>query len=541
MKKQELLNIINDELLEKLFGFCYARTRSSYEAQELCSDIVFELIKTANTEGKIENPYPFLWRLARNVYADFSAKRKQQMDNSYQGDANQVLSFLAAVNQKDDSAALLGKVYRRIAFLTKAYREVMILFYLDGLSTAEIAKLQHTSETAIRQRLFSARQKIKSEVEQMEENTIKPVVLNQIDYTLIGTGNPNTGDPRNICSRQFSKHILWLCRKKPRSASEIAAELNVPTIYVEEELDILVHGENGKYGLLRKLDNGRYDINFILLDKEDMERANAIYMEHLPSICRIISGYIEEHKEEYLSFPYLNKMADWNLILWQQIFPIASTFSWNVENILSRTYFPNIEKSRRPFSIYGYVDYGKHYGCGCDDTTAKNICGYSEIYISNIYITRIQQHFSYGHNLANDATLQLALRAIDGLTVNTLSEEEKEYAAKALECGYLYREGNLLYTKILVNNIKDSDRLFELSKRLSDGYFETEAKAVAENMAKLIQKTIPKHLHNDWEFVNCLAALPILDSLVESLIEKDILTPPIDGIGAEGCWMCVAK
>jgi hypothetical protein len=35
--------------------------------------------------------------------------------------------------------------------------------------------------------------------------------------------------------------------------------------------------------------------------------------------------------------------------------------------------------------------------------------------------------------------------------------------------------------------------------------------------------------------------MPILDSVVEYLIEKGILTPPEDGIGAEGCWMYVEK
>jgi hypothetical protein len=35
--------------------------------------------------------------------------------------------------------------------------------------------------------------------------------------------------------------------------------------------------------------------------------------------------------------------------------------------------------------------------------------------------------------------------------------------------------------------------------------------------------------------------MPILDSVVEALIEKGILTPPANRIGAEGCWMSVEK
>ena len=36
-------------------------------------------------------------------------------------------------------------------------------------------------------------------------------------------------------------------------------------IAVEEELEILSKGENGQYGLLRRLDNGKYAINIVLL------------------------------------------------------------------------------------------------------------------------------------------------------------------------------------------------------------------------------------------------------------------------------------
>ena len=53
MKKQDLLNIFDDELLNKLFAFCYARTNDSYEAEELCSDIVFALLKAANTDNSV--------------------------------------------------------------------------------------------------------------------------------------------------------------------------------------------------------------------------------------------------------------------------------------------------------------------------------------------------------------------------------------------------------------------------------------------------------------------------------------------------------
>lgn len=541
MKKQELLKQFDDELLDKLFGFCYARTNDSYEAQELCSDIIFALVKAAHMDGEIANLYAFIWRVARNVYADYSKDRRKRADTFYDGDADEVLQFIADEAEEDDSDELLGAVYRRIAFLTKAYREVMIMFYIDGLSTSEIAKRQNTSESAVRQRLFSARQKIKSEVEEMEKTYNRPLTLEKIDYVIWGSGSPAWGDPRTICRRMFSNHIVWLCRKKPMSASEIAEELNVPTVYVEEELEILTEGANGQYGLLRKMENGKYAINFILFDKEVIEKAHALYTEQLPKICETISDYIEKHKDEYLSFPYLNKKVDMNLILWQQLTDMADAFSQNVESTLAQKHFSQYGKIDRPFSVFGYVDNGKYYGGGWDAVHASNICGFSDVRLDNIYITRIKKHFDCGWNVSTDPQLQLAISAIDGLDISSLSESDKEHAAKAIKCGYLYRDGDMLYTKILVNSMKDSARLFEITDGLRKGFFEKDAEIVAEKIAALIKKEVPEHLLGEWRFANSISDAPILDALVEVLIEKGILTPPEDGIGAEGCWMSVSK
>lgn len=543
MKKQELLKYFDDELLEKLFGFCYARAKDSHEAEELCSDILYALVNAAGSDGEIENIYSFIWKVARNVYDDFSKSRKKRANNLVQESVEEILlSITEDDDDPDDTADLLRAVYRRIAFLTRAYREVMIMFYINGLSTSEIAKKQGTSEGAIRQRLFSARQKIRSEVEEMKEANNIPVALDRIDYVIWGTGSPAWGDPREGFTRMLSKHIVWLCHKKPMSATEIAEELNVPTVYVEEELEILRKGENGQYGFLRRLDNGKYAINFILFDRDTFEKANELYTKQLPQICDIISKYVREHKDEYLAFPYLNKRVDMNLILWQQIMKITSAFEKSVECIMEKKHFADVPCVKRPFSVFGYVDNGKYYGGGCDGADAKSICGYSSVHVENIYITRIKKHFSCGVNLSRDLQIQLAIRSIEGLNVSVLSEDEKEQAAKAIECGYLFREGNMLYTKILVNEIGKCEELYKVSEALlTDGSFDRNAELIADELARLIKKAIPDHLIGEWKYANYLANLPVLDAVVECLIEKGALIPPKDGIGAEGCWMCVEK
>ena len=99
----------------------------------------------------------------------------------------------------------------------------------------------------------------------------------------------------------------------------------------------------------------------------------------------------------------------------------------------------------------------------------------------------------------------------------------------------------MLYTKILVSSLSDKNRLFDISNALQNGPFDADAEIVAEKVAALIKKSVPDYLLGEWKFANTLANLPILDAVVERLIEKGVLTPPEDGIGAEGCWMSVEK
>ena len=376
----------------------------------------------------------------------------------------------------------------------------------------------------------------------MENHMMKKTnTLNNIDFALFGEGLPAWGDPRNVCTRKLSKHIVWLCCRQPMTAKQIAAELKVSVDYVEDELEILEKGENGDYGLLRRLDEDKFAINFILFDNKTIGKAHYFYITQLLEIADIIEKFIRENKERFLKFPYMNHKIDWNLVLWQQIFAMSKSFSDTVYQILQEKYFSHISQIKRPFSIYGYEYSETAYICGQVGITVKNICGYSEIYLENIYSRRLKAHFYCDHDIANDPELQLAIQAINGIDIESLSEQDKKYVARAIESGYIYREEDILYTKILVNNVSDSERLFEISGELAKDYFMTPAKKVAANIAKLICDKVPEHLLGEWRFVNELADLPIPDALIDILIDKGLLIPPKDGVGAEGCWMSVGQ
>lgn len=247
MKTNEAIKLIGDkEFLDKIYQFSYRRCNTSYEAEDLCSDIILAVISAVHNQEDIESFYAFVWTVARRVYADYSEKRNQSrqtvsIENSdlpFSAKENEIDLFLEEAAEQEQ----IKKIFAEISFLSKAYREVMVLYYIDELKVKDIATKLNINETTVKQRLFSARNTVRKEVETMNERkyTLKPVSL-----AFIGTGNPTGNDPRTKAERILSQNIVYACKDKAKSVKELSEELCVPMRYIEDELDIQIKGENG--------------------------------------------------------------------------------------------------------------------------------------------------------------------------------------------------------------------------------------------------------------------------------------------------------
>ena len=539
MKKSELLQKIDQEFLDRLYGFCYGRTRDSYEAQDLCSDILLALVKVAGGAGEITDMNAYIGRICKNVYADFSRTRAEDRRRMYAGDPDELFALYAQEVDAEGDIDQLNRIYRGISMLSKAYRDVMIAFYLDGLSTKQISRKFGISENTVRQRLFVARKNVQNEVLNMEN--VKPVSMEHLEFSLWGSGNPGWSDPRKVCTRQLSKHVVWLCRKKPQTARSVSDVLHIPMTYAEEELKILAEGENGKYGMLREEVGGKYTINFILLDKTQISKLWDLVLSCRERVVDTMVTYIEDHKADLLAIPFINKKVDLNLVLWQRVVGMANRLGLMTNRILKEEFFAAVPQVEQPFLIGGYqnVD-GTDPGVCQNGIEGRNICGYPYVYMNNMDCAWVKRHFSCEHNLGRGYTEQMAIRAIHGLAIDDLTEREREYAAKAIEEGYLYREEDKLYTQILCIRRADGQLLYDILEPLGQA-LEKDAREVARQLAGFIRDNIPDYLLGQWSKVCDIAHAPMQNVVMDALIEKGYLIPPKDGIGPEGCLLMVEE
>lgn len=535
----------NRDFLDKLYGFAYKRCNDSHSAEDLCSEIIVKALSSARRNPQIEHFHAYIWSIAHRTYADFCERRRLNNERiAASGFSESVMNVQASPIDEfievEDDRRRLQTVLRSITFLSKIYRDVMVLYYIDGMKTVEIAKRLKISDTAVKQRLFSARNQIKEEAEAMQANvTLKPV-----DLTFIGTGNPVGNDPRGKAERVLSKNLVYLCRNQVLTAKELSEKLDVPLPYIEDEIEILTKGENGKYGLLRKAGKDRYTSNCLILDIPELTEGTKVYTKHLKRLCDGLKDLLSKDSDKILNFPFLSKQDDLRFITWNLIPKAVWKLDDAVRAVLKQKYFSNIELIKHDFSILGIAikdgeqfDLG-FYGCDgrYDVIHEYEVCGYSSIFVSNLYGKRLERHFSCDHHVLTDPLLMMTVRSIGGLQIDSLSEAEKETAAKAIACGYLRKNGKLLEPKIIVFAEEKEEEFSALLSGL-DSTIHLLAEEIAAELSVLIKRYVPKHLMNEYMMFNMAANTRILNDVIEACIDENLLTIPENSLCAEGVMM----
>lgn len=545
---ETLRQISNKEFLDEVYHFSYHRCASSFEAEELCAEVILAVISAVKKQDQIMDFYAFLWTIAHRVYADFCEKRKRRPAVSIEDLERTGFCPAAEKNEIDNmidkmtEAEELKKIFEEIVFLSKAYRDTMVMYYIDGIRIRDIAQKLGISEAAVKQRLFAARNIVRKEVESMDNRklSLKPIYLK-----IVGTGEPEGNDPRVKAERMLSKNLIYLCRNKPKRVKELSEALCVPMPYIEEELEIQCRGENGKYGLLRKLGEGRYISNILVAEYEEYVAANEIYRKHVPEICAALKSTVEQEKDRILSFPYLSPQKDVRFIMWALIWRIVWDIEDRVIQVIADKFFSDITPVKREFSCAAVASHEEMADLeftlySTEGIDAMEVAGFREVHLVNYYGKRLEPHFRCGHNISRDTGLLMTLKAIGGLAADGLTRNGKEIAAKAIAHGYLRRDGNEIVPKMVVIDKKNADGLLRLSCSLArniQGIIE----AIAEELAVFMKKHIPAHLMDEYQLYQMIAAGSFLSNIIEEGISQRLLSEPEGQSGAEGLLMIVEK
>ena len=284
----------------------------------------------------------------------------------------------------------------------------------------------------------------------------------------------------------------------------------------------------------------------MLVDYSEYDEANKIYEKWLDEYIQILKANFEEQQENILTFPYLSYQNDAAFILWTLISKTIWNFENRVNESIKKNYFLDIEPVRREFTTVATAftdDTNPRFGFyGCDGIQSNSVLKYSFVHFSNIYGARKDKHFACGHNITNDDKLLLTLKAIEGtLSIDELSDTEKEVAAKTIECGYIRKCGNLLLPKIVAYERRFDKKFHNLAIALNENT-QVIVNKIAKELSVFMSTHIPKHLINEYEYYSgCIAGARFLHEVIESCINAGLLSKPQNQVGAEGVLLVIEK
>lgn len=135
---------------DSLLRFAYSYLHNMDDAEEILQDTLIQYLKTAPVLENAAHEKAWLFRVAGNLSKNRisynKVRRTDELNEALVAEQRQDLSF----------------VWEAVRDLPVKYREVIHLFYYEGLSTAQIAAILKQNESTVRSHLMRGRQKLKS-------------------------------------------------------------------------------------------------------------------------------------------------------------------------------------------------------------------------------------------------------------------------------------------------------------------------------------------------------------------------------------------
>ena len=128
--EHEKINKFIVENMKNIFGFSLSRLQNREAADELASDIIYEILKSAPKLSDESRFYAFMWRIAENKYADYLRKKYKQRHT-------ELCENIPGEKTVEEDVILtedLKLLRRELSLLSEQYRKTTVLYYIENRS-----------------------------------------------------------------------------------------------------------------------------------------------------------------------------------------------------------------------------------------------------------------------------------------------------------------------------------------------------------------------------------------------------------------------
>lgn len=318
MNKHDADKIIS-EYVKKLFGFAMSRLSKIDEAEELAAEITLQVYESLLKQDDIVNVEGYIYRVAKNVYARHIDSRMKSASSDGMECIPDDSDFTAEL-MKSESYGILR---REITYLSKIQREIIVQHYFHDKKVREIAAALSIPENTVKWHLACSRKELKTGMEKTRTTgTLGTEPIRFCNMGHSGTAG-SKGDTADFLAKVITQNIAYAAYHQPRTINEIAEELGINPIFVEDEVAVLE-----EYGYMDKLSNGKYRTNIYIT--EPNETSYRIYREIEPKFAKLFAEkYFVPVLEKITEIPEWIHVPDndINLLKWALVCFLAERLS----------------------------------------------------------------------------------------------------------------------------------------------------------------------------------------------------------------------
>jgi RNA polymerase sigma factor (sigma-70 family) len=247
-------SLLVEKYQNAVYGLCYHILGNFADAQDLTQEV---FIKAYMTLSRMKDPTKFaswLYRITVNACKRWLRDRRGT-DNLPLESVAQIGSEARSPEEHAEAEELCFSVRKAIASLSERNRLTVTLYYIDGLSYAEIGNFLSVSESAVKSRLHRARKQLKEElISTMESSFSKHKLPEDFPERI-----------RQVIPGETTRHQIVEAFGKPDEylwGEKTFPEGNLPDRYVMIYGDLGVNFAVGEYAVWEVRIHGNRDYSY---------------------------------------------------------------------------------------------------------------------------------------------------------------------------------------------------------------------------------------------------------------------------------------
>lgn len=516
---KSLIDSVIHKKLGDILGFSIKRTDNKQDAEDLTQDIIIEIYKSFSKMKSYDGPEAlegWIWAIAKHTYCNFLNRRKKNNVVYIEGFANEYEQLDSVTNIDDNfiKEEQLNNLRKEIGLLSKNYRDIVVLYYLEDKTCNEIANMLGLTLNTVKWRLHEAKRMIKDGMSNMTNYTERSYAPGSLWVNSSGTFNSDYScyylyDQLKSLLRQ---NIVLCCYREILTIAEISVELGVPRAYIEEEVEILAEEE-----ILKEAGAGKYQADFVIVTREIKEKLYPIFEEIGREIAEVLLSLVSRAEDNIRNVRFIGSDKPWEELLWF-IIPHC-VYS-------SKTMSSTIEMPLRPHGnrwiVVGFEGLKREYPWNSTLNITKSLKG---TFSQAIFWTN-KLTYRAGHLKEKECIFYRD--CVQGkIDLLKLSTDNEEIAVQLMNKGFLTRRKD----KLNLNMIAFNEKQFEEYSRIIDELLQNFDNAIFNNAYELIkaelERWVPAQIKkDDLQPYIFLLLQDIAGYTIKALFDKNIFKMP---------------